>query len=72
MEPEMVAFLKRVGKSLVAAFFWLAINATAAIKGDHAFIGAHITFGNVLFYVWFIISTIVLIWILKKWWFEKV
>ncbi len=72
MEPEMVAFLRRVGKSLLVGFFWLAINATAAIKGDNAFVGDHITTGNILFYIWFIISIILLLWILKKMWFGKV
>lgn len=71
MEPEMVAFLRRVGKSLGIAFCWLVINATAAIKGDNAFIGEHLTVGNVLFYIWFIISVILLLWIYKKMWFGK-
>jgi hypothetical protein len=72
MEPEMVAFLKRVGKSLMVAFFWLAITVTAAVKGDNAFVGDHITIGNVLFYIWFIISIVILLWILRKMWFGKV
>lgn len=71
MEPEMVAFLKRIGKSLTIAFCWLAITATAAIKGDNAFIGQHVTTGNVLFYLWLIISIIILVMIFKKLWFAK-
>lgn len=72
MEPEMVAFLKRVGKSITIAFCWLAITATAAIKGDNAFIGEHITIGNILFYLWLIVSIIVLIVVFRKMWFAKV
>lgn len=68
MEPEAAAFLKRVGKSLTIGFLWLAINATAAIKGDNAFIGDHITLGNVLFYIWFIISIIILVILYRKMW----
>ncbi|MDB5247724.1 MAG: hypothetical protein JWQ40_2118 [Segetibacter sp.] len=71
MEPEMVAFLKRVGKSLTVGFIWLAINATAAIKGDNAFIGNHITIANVVFYAWFVISIIVMVIIFKKMWGGK-
>ena len=71
MEPEMVAFLKRIGKSLTIAFCWLAITATAAIKGDNAFIQEHVTIGNILFYLWLIISIIILAVIFKKMWFAK-
>jgi hypothetical protein len=71
MEPEVVAFLKRIARSLTIAFIWLAINVTAAIKGDNAFIGDHIRLANVLFYLWFVISLIALILIYKKMWFSK-
>lgn len=71
MEPEMVAFLKRVGKSLTVAFCWLAITATAAIKGDNAFVGDHVNLGNILFYVWLIVSIVMLIIIYKKIWFAR-
>lgn len=69
MEPEMVAFLKRIGKSMTIAFCWLAITATAAIKGDNAFIAEHVTTGNILFYLWIIVSLIILAIIFKKLWF---
>lgn len=71
MEPEMVAFLKRIGKSLTIAFCWLAITATAAIKGDNAFIVKHLSAGNILFYLWLVISIILLAIIFKKLWFSK-
>ena len=68
MEPEATAFLRRVGKSLIIGFIWLAINATAAIKGDNAFIVDHIRLGNILFYIWFVISIVLLVIISKKIW----
>jgi len=71
MEPEAAAFLRRVGNSLAIGFAWLAVNATAAIKGDNAFIGDQITVGNVLFYLWFIISIFILRIIYKKMWVNK-
>lgn len=71
MEPEMAAFLRRVGKSLTIGFIWLAVNATAAIKGDNAFIGDHIRLGNVLFYIWFVISVVILVVLYKKMWTGK-
>ena len=66
----MVAFLKRISLTIFLALLWLAINATAAIKGDNAFIGDHITIGNVLFYVWFVISLVILLWIFKRMWYK--
>jgi len=71
MEPEAAAFLRRVGNSLAIGFIWLAINATAAIKGDNAFVGNHLTIGNVLFYIWFIISIVILIFLYKRIWVNK-
>lgn len=71
MEPEAAALLRRVANSLVTGFIWLAVNATAAIKGDNAFIGDHITIGNVLFYIWFVISIFILVVIYKKIWVDK-
>lgn len=71
MEPEAAAFLRRVGNSLVVGFIWLAVNATAAIKGDNAFVGDHVTIGNILFYIWFLASIFILVFVLKKMWFPK-
>lgn len=68
MEPEMVAFLRRIVKSLTIAFCWLAITATAAIKGDNAFVGVRITLGNFLFYSWVVISIMILVKVYKKIW----
>jgi hypothetical protein len=71
MEPEMVAFLKRIVNSIFIALAWLGINAFVAIKGDNAYVGDHITVANILCYAWFIISIFLLIWIYKKMWTGK-
>ena len=71
MEPEMVAFLKRIANSIFIALAWLAINATVAIKGDNAYVGDHITLANVLCYSWFVISIVLLVMIYKKMWKGK-
>ena len=68
MEPEAAAFLRKVGKSLTIGFIWLAINATAAIKGDNAFIDGPIRLGNIIFYTWFVASVVALVIIFKKMW----
>ncbi|HEX8357575.1 MAG TPA: hypothetical protein VF610_09195 [Segetibacter sp.] len=71
MEPEAAAFLKKVANTIFIGFTWLAINAIAAIKGDNAFIGEHLKLGNVLFYIWFVISIVILIVLYKKMWTNR-
>ncbi len=61
MEPEVVAFLKRVGLSLFLSFCWLALNVTIGLKFDLAFVDGSISAGNILFYVWMTISFILLL-----------
>ncbi len=61
MEPEMIAFLKRVALSIFLAFFWLAINTTIGIKFNLAFIDQKVTIGNIIFYVWLTASFIFLL-----------
>jgi hypothetical protein len=68
MEPEALDFLKRVAKSIMVALLWLAINAVAAIKGDNAFIVDRLRLANVLFYVWFCLSLVLLLYLLRKIW----
>lgn len=71
MEPEAAAFLRRVANSLAIGFIWLAVNAIAAIKGDNAFIGDHLTLGNILFYIWFVLSIVILVLLYKKIWADR-
>jgi ABC-type glycerol-3-phosphate transport system permease component len=68
MEPDAKAFLKRVMNSLFAGIFWLAINSTFGIMYGYAFPENNITIGNIIFYVWFIASLCLLIYILIRLW----
>lgn len=68
MDPEAVAFLRRIVKTLTIGFIWLALTCTFAIKGDNAFITGTLRLGNVLFYLWFIASVVALVFIYKKLW----
>ena len=71
MEPEALAFLKRVAKSILLALVWLAINAVAAIWGDNAFVNGSFKLSNILFYAWFLISVVLLVYLLKKMWQQQ-
>ena len=71
METDVAAFLRKVAKSIFIGFCWLAINAIAAIKGDNAFVGERVKAGNIIFYIWFVISIVILIIIYRKMWRAK-
>lgn len=61
MEPEVVAFLKRVALCIFLMFCWLAVNVTIGLKFDLAFIDNHVTTGNVLFYIWMTASFVIMV-----------
>lgn len=68
MEPEVVAFLKRVGLSIFLTFCWLALNVTVGLRFNLAFVEGSVSLGNILFYIWMVISFIMLlIYLLKLW-----
>ncbi len=72
MEPEMVEFLKKISLSILIVLTWLGIICITGIKGDNAFIEGDIRLGNVLFYVWFVISTTFLVLAIRKIWKDAV
>ena len=61
MEPEIIAFLKRVAVCIVLAFCWLVVNVIVGVKFDLAVAEGHVTIGNVLYYIWLIGSLILLL-----------
>ena len=68
MEPEAAAFLRLIVRTLTLGFVWLALTCTFAIKGDNAFITGTVRPGNVLFYLWFVVSVAALVFAYKKMW----
>ena len=70
MEPEVVAFLKRVALSIFLTFCWLAFNVAIGLRFDLAFPNGSVSPGNILFYVWmtasFILLLVYLIYLWKK------
>jgi hypothetical protein len=68
MEPEMLEFLKKISKSIFIAVAWLGVTSIAAIKGDNAFIEGDIRLGNVIFYIWVVISIVIIVKLYKKLW----
>lgn len=71
MEPEVREFLSRISLSLGLAVLWLSINSTAGIMYDLAFIHGRPTIGNIIFYIWFIISIIITARLYRRLWKNK-
>ncbi|MBX2931582.1 MAG: hypothetical protein KF781_06540 [Chitinophagaceae bacterium] len=68
MEPDIIIFFKRIIKGAFTVFVWMTINVTAGIKFGYAFWDKSFTIANLLFYIWFLISCIILFLILKRLW----
>jgi len=71
MEPEVKDFLKRVVWSIFFGLVWLMLNMTMGIYFDLLFIYEKITIGNIVFYLFALISLGLLIWFYYKTWKKK-
>jgi hypothetical protein len=68
MEPGVKEYLLRILNTLSLGLLWMAINSTAGIMYDLAFVHEHATIGNILFYIWFVISLgVYLWWVIRVW-----
>lgn len=68
MEPGVKEYLLRIINTLSVGLIWLAINSSFGIMYDYAFIHEHVTTGNIIFYIWFVISfTAFLWWVIRLW-----
>jgi len=71
MEPEVKDFLKRILWTFFFGLFWLMINMTMGIYFDLLFIRVSISIGNIIFYLFSIVSLAALIWFYYKTWKKK-
>ena len=68
MEPGVRQYLIRILNTLCFGLLWMALNMTPGIMYDLAFIHERVRLGNVLFYIWFVISlTAFLWWVIHTW-----
>jgi ABC-type spermidine/putrescine transport system permease subunit II len=68
MEPDIAAFLKRIVNTIFIGLLFLAVNTTLGVMYDLAFFEDHITWKNILFYIFFLTSFVFLIrYYLKIW-----
>lgn len=68
MEPGVKEYLIRILNTLSLGLLWMAINSTAGIMYDLAFVHNTITLGNVLFYGWFLVSLTAFLWYIIRLW----
>jgi len=62
VEPGIREYLIRIINTISLALLWMGINTTAGIMFDYAFIHEHITTGNIIFYIWFVVSLTLFLW----------
>jgi FtsH-binding integral membrane protein len=71
MEDDASRFLKRVVWSLSSGLVWLIINLGIGIYAGWMVPEKELRLGNILFYIWMLISLGVLVWINYRIWKEK-
>ena len=70
MDPVVSEYLKRILNTISFTVLWMAINSTAGIMYQFAYLqeGAGIQVENILFYLWLILSFIALLYYLIRLW----
>lgn len=68
MEPEVREFLQRIVWTLSIALLWLMINTIAGLRFELAiFDGTH-QIATIFFYVWLLLSILLMLKLFRKWW----
>ncbi|GAC1441396.1 MAG: hypothetical protein NVSMB63_08930 [Sediminibacterium sp.] len=68
VEPGVKQYLIRILNTLAWGLLWLAINSTAGIMYDLAFVHKHLLLKNILFYGWFLLSLAAYLWYVIRLW----
>lgn len=68
MEKEVKDFLKKILLTMSVGMLWLLINSTAGIMYGYFFIEGKLSNGNIIFYLWLVLSFIFLLrYFIKLW-----
>lgn len=68
VEPEVRDFLQRIMWSIFAGLVWLFTNMTAGIFSGWLFFRQSPTIGNIIFYIWLLLSLLALLWFYYRTW----
>lgn len=72
MDPEVKKYFRKIVYSLSVGLLWLMINVTAGIYFGLGFVEGKLTAGNILFYIFFPASLLLmLLYFYKIWKKEK-
>lgn len=71
MEPEVREFLQKIVWSISAIMVWMLVNILFGIKWGYAFFEKGHTLGAVIFYLWILVSLILLFRLYQKFWGQK-
>ena len=72
MEPGIREFFKRLVTSISLLILWMIINVTFGIKFNYAFYDDTMRWYNIIFYIWLVISFVLLMWAYKKIWQKRI
>jgi hypothetical protein len=56
MEPAVKAYLIRIVRTLSLGLLWMVLNSTFGIMYNYAFVESKLKTGNIIFYVFFLLS----------------
>ena len=68
MDPEVTKYFRKILRSLFAFLLWLFINVVGGIYFQLAYSENYSSFVHVLFFVWLVLSLLLLLWYLYKAW----
>ena len=68
MDPEVARYFRKILRSLFAFLTWIFINITAGIYFKMAYSENYSSFIHILFFVWLVVSLVLLLWYLYKTW----
>ena len=68
MEPDVKAFLLLIVQTISMGLLWLLINMTAGIYFNFAFFEGSPSIGNIIYYIFFLVSLFLLIIYFRKKW----
>lgn len=71
MEEDASRFLKRIVWTISSVLIWMIINLGLGIFNGWMIPEHGVAITNILFYVWLLISLVILIWFNYKIWKEK-
>lgn len=68
MDPEVMAFLNRISRTIGFTLLWMGLNSTLGIMFGYAFVEVEWKWFNYLYYIFLFLSTIGYLFLLYKIW----